>query len=93
MQDNENPKNLSEWGSVGRNHLLIFNMPKSTNEYGAAIVVSEEITGFRRQMDHELLLDVGPPSSSEWMRLPNLLPYDIKVSLHLWSYTKVNLMF
>ncbi|KAI6183357.1 Exostosin-like 3 [Aphelenchoides bicaudatus] len=83
LQDNESPKNLSEWGDVGRNHLLIFNKPVNANQYGASLVVAEEISNFRPKMDFELLLDVKAPSISEWTRLPSLLPYNIK---YLISY-------
>jgi hypothetical protein len=59
--------------------LIESKTPVDTRKFGASLIVAQRIENARRNMDIELFLNVKEESANEWMQLPTLLPYDIKV--------------
>ncbi|KAI6232704.1 Exostosin-like 3 [Aphelenchoides fujianensis] len=88
VEKGEDPRRLSEWKENGRNHLLFLTTAADSANFGAAIVVAENLTNPRPRMDHQLLLDVDAPDSAEWTKLPALLPRDNKFLLSYQSATR-----
>lgn len=73
---------LSEWNQNGRNHLLLIDQEINmvdTEKFGAAVIVAENITNYRQNMDIELFMNVDKEFTSDWAKLPSILPYNTKV--------------
>ncbi|KAI6242168.1 Exostosin-like 3 [Aphelenchoides fujianensis] len=87
VEKGDDPRRLSEWKESGRNHLLFLTTPADSADFGAAIVVAENLTNPRKRMDHQLMLDVDALDSAEWTKLPALLPRDNKFLLSYQSTT------
>jgi hypothetical protein len=88
LQSGDDVDRLSEWNQTGRNHLLLIDNnfgSVDSGKFGAAIVVSEKITNYRHKMDMELFLDVEEESVLNWMKLPFIVPYHIKVCTILFK--------